>query len=117
MGARADLCAFADGVSDSRTDARERRRQELCHRRTRRVFQHRDQLTELNAVRMWFDFLRLYRKLFCRSPVRSRIAVRIDVMNGDVGIGDSRLFEILVHASPSPLIASLQFDSDSCLLY
>src|SRR4029079_17700983 len=58
-----DLRGLADLLSDSRTDARERRRQKLRDRARSALLQHRDQPAKLDAVRMGLDLLRFRRKL------------------------------------------------------
>jgi hypothetical protein len=59
---------------------------------------------------MRFDFLRLGRKLRCRSFVSRLDAFRIDVVNGHVRVGDGGLFEIFVDAAAATHVATLQFN-------
>src|SRR5207249_7854030 len=65
---------------------------------------------QLDSVRMGFDLLGLGRKLGSRSRVRRLTAIRIDVVNRNVRIGNRRLFEVLIDAAAPAHEAALQLD-------
>src|SRR5215469_7035201 len=90
--ASADLCGFANFLCDSRTDTRKRGRQKLRHRGRRGVLQHGDKLPEFDAVWVWLDLYGFRRKLSCGARIRNVAAIRIDIVNRHVWIGDGRLF-------------------------
>ena len=59
---------------------------------------------------MRLDLPRLRRQPLGYPGVDRLFAFRIGIANGDVGIGDGRLFEILVDAASTALVAGLQLD-------
>ena len=110
IGSRADLRGFADPLGHTRADARERRGEKLRHCSSVTAFQHGHELPEFDPIRMGFDLHRLRRKLGCRSRVCGFAAIRIDVVNGDVRVGNRGLLQIFVDAAAPTHIAALELD-------
>src|SRR5262245_4660958 len=59
---------------------------------------------------MRFDLARLWRKLSSRSRIGRLAALRIDVMDRHVRVGDRRLLQILIHAAAAANVTAFQFD-------
>src|SRR6185503_13105154 len=73
-----------------------------------------DQLPEFDAIRVWLDLYGFRRELRCGARICSLAALRIDIVNRHVWIGDGRLFQIFVHTAAPTLVTAFELDRDTC---
>src|SRR5262245_51430647 len=62
---------------------------------------------------MRLDLYGFRRELSCGARIRGLAAVGIDIVNRHMWIGDSRLFQIFVHAAAPALVAPFELDRDA----
>ena len=108
-----DLRHLAHLRGDRRRDAREVVGEHLLDGLARRVAQHRVEHPELDAVGVRLDLLRLARKLVRDARELDALALRADVRERQVRVGDDGLLEVLLHARAPAAVGRDQLDLDA----
>ena len=75
-----------------------------------RVVQHLQEHAELDAVGVRLDLARLGRQLLDRARILARLALRREVDERHVRVGDGGLLEVLVHRGAALLVAPLDLE-------
>ena len=109
-GPRRKLRRVAELSGDPGGDAREGAGEELGQRQLGVFLEHRHEATELDAIGMRFDLLRLRWQFVRRSLEDPLRAVGPLEMDAAMGIGDRRLLEILLDAAAATLELRLHLD-------
>jgi len=108
-----DAGLAADLLGERGRHARKIARKHLFYGLFRRILQHREEHSELDAVRMRFDFLRLARKLRGDARKQKRLAFGRTKFELEVRVRDDGLLEIFLHARSTAPIQRCELHLDA----